>query len=161
MNHRLVFLLVTGAALSPPALSADEVTYSFECDTPKAHWSDWTRTATGPVIHASGKITVNELRSDDQWMPAASVMIRGTQDGKAAVTGVSLSGSKQKPDRIYVSIYSAGKPGPLNIGTVPSTTTEFRFDVRLDAAGLLSVSLGGQTSSSRLTDFKPEKLESR
>jgi hypothetical protein len=158
MNYRLVSMFVAALALSPLARSADEVTYSFECDTPAAHWSDWTRTLTGAVVRASGKITVNEMRSDERWMPAASVMIRGKQEGKAAVAGVSLSGSKQKPDRIFISINSPGQSESLNIGTVASTTTEFTYEVTLDAKGLLQVSLGDQKSSAQLKDFKPEKF---
>lgn len=158
MNYRHFSSILAAAALSPLALGAEPVTYSFECDTPAAHWSDWTRSISGGDIRAVGKITVNEIRNDEKWMPAASIMIRGKQDGKDSAAGITLSASKQMPDKIFISISAPGLGESLNLGTVPSTTAEFQFEVTLDKKGWLHVSLGGQERTRQLKGFEPEKL---
>lgn len=158
MNNSHLALVMTALTLPPFAHGAEPVTYSFECDTPAGHYSDWTRSVSTTDIRATGKITVNEIRDGGKWMPAAGIMIRGEQDGKEAVAGVSLSGSKQMPDKIFVSIYTPGEADSKNLGTVPATTTEFRFEVTLDDKGLLRVSLGGFAGTRQLEGFKPGKL---
>lgn len=158
MSYRHFTSILAAVALSLPALGAEPVTYTFECDTPAAHWSEWTSSISGADIRAIGKITVNQIRIDEKWMPAASIMIRGKQDGKDAAAGITLSGSKLQPDKIFISINAPGLGESRNLGTVPSTTTEFQFEVTLDTKGQLHVRLGGQESTRQLEGFAPEKL---
>src|SRR5262245_28946144 len=122
MKNTQVSLAMTVLALSPFARGAEPITYSFECDTPAAHYSNWTRSISETGIRATGHITVNEVRDGGKWMAAAGIMIQGEQEGKDAVAGISLSGSKQTPDKIYISIYSPGEDEPKNLGTVESNT---------------------------------------
>ena len=145
-------------AASLPAISAaaETPTHAFECDTPAGHFSYWHRSVTAPAIEIAGRITVNDMLKDKKWSPLASVVLRSGQNR----FGIRFYGVMKTPDMVFLELLKVGGRDRIGLlGFIPRTQEPVPFTLRLEASGLLKVTVADSEASTQLGEFKPESLE--
>jgi len=155
--HRIALACL--AAALPLVCAADEVRHDFECDTPAGHFSYWKRSVSSGEIEISGNVTVNDLLKDKKWSPTANVSVFRRKNERNEQFGLRLYAVMKTPDLIFVELLKVGGREAVGLGMIPRTKDPLPFTLRLDATGLMKVSLAGAESSTNLGAFKPDVIE--
>jgi hypothetical protein len=159
MKIRRIALACLATALPLVCAAADEVRHDFECDTPAGHFSYWKRSVSGSEIEISGKVTVNELRKDKKWSPAANVFVARRGDDRTSQYGLRLYAIMKTPDLVFLELLKVGGRDMIGLGPIPRTDKPVPFSLKLDAAGTLTVTVAGSEASTNVGTFKPNSVE--
>jgi len=152
-----MFISATGLS-AVSARAADEPRHTFECDTPAGHFAYWERTVSGAEIEVSGKVTVNDLLTDKKWSPTIFVSLKAGSTKKGPF-GLRVFAVMKTPEYLFLELLKVGGRDPIGLGMIPRTKEPVPFALRLDASGLLTVTVAGVDASTPLGDFKPEMLQ--
>jgi hypothetical protein len=107
------------------------------------------------VIEITGRVTVNDMLKDKKWSPLASVML-SSGDNRY---GIRFFGVMKTPELVFLELLKVGGRDPIGLGLIPRTRDPVPFTLRLDASGLLKVTVAGSEASTQLAEFRPESLE--
>jgi len=156
--HRIaIACLIT--ALPVLCVAGDEVTYTFECDTPAGHFSYWTRSVSSTEIEVSGNVTLNAMLTDKKWSPTVLAAFRGDK-AHPKQYGVHVWGIAKTPEFLFVELLKVGGSDRIGLGVIPNRKEPIPFSLRLEASGLLKVTVAGSDASTELGgDFKPKSFE--
>jgi len=144
--------------MSAGAFAADESRHAFECDTPAGHFSYWHRSVSTAEIEVTGNVTVNEILQDKKWGPTVLAVFRGSKDHPGQF-GLHVYAIAKTPETLFVEIRKVGGSDRIGLGILPNKKEPIPFTLRLDASGLLKVTVAGSDASTQLGDFKPETFE--
>ena len=144
--------------MSAGAFAADEPRHAFECDTPAGHFSYWHRSVSTAEIEVTGNVTVNEILQDKKWGPTVLAVFRGSKDHPGQF-GLHVYAIAKTPETLFVEIRKVGGSDRIGLGILPNKKEPIPFTLRLDASGLLKVTVAGSDASTQLGDFKPETFE--
>jgi hypothetical protein len=142
-------LQLGGCAVAPVAES-----YYFDCDTPPAKFSEWTRTLTGQEFKISGVLKFEEPRYDAHWLPVATVFLANSDNGTSV--GFRASVRPNAPDDLQLSLIGNNRDVVV-ISTVPWKETTIPFTVTLSKGGSLSVTANGSHESRIVGHFVASK----
>ena len=149
--------MIALCALAAGAATADERTYSFDCDTMPGHYSQWTATTTASALVVTGTIQLNEIRVDKKWSVVANVNLRGGEDGKTTY-GFRAYDVDRLQKSLHLELLKPG--GHLDFGddSMKPGKKPIPFRLELTANGALSVDVGGAKQSTELGNFRAKKL---
>jgi hypothetical protein len=140
--------------LSGCAVAPVPDTYYFDCDTPPASSSEWTRTLTGQDLKISGILKFEEPRHDAHWLPSATVFLVNTVD--ATHVGFRASIHPNAPDDLQLSLIGSNKDVVV-MSSVPWNEASIPFSMTLSKGGLLSITANGSSASRIVGHFLPAK----
>lgn len=146
-------------ALPLMCAAGEEVRHAFECDTPAGHFSYWKRSVSSSEIEISGKVTVNDILKDKKWSPAANVLVTRRVNDRTEQFGMRLYAIVKTPDLLFLELLKVGGHEAIGLGMIPRTKDPVPFTLRLDATGLMKISLAGAETSTNLGAFKPDFVD--
>ncbi len=113
---------------------------------------------TSTEIEVSGKLAMEAEHEDKKWNPIANIVLRKGKDRNGRF-GIRLYVSAKTPGTLSADLLKVGGHDAIGTGSVPHAGKPTPFSLRLDATGLLKVTVAGVEASTMIGPFNPDTIE--
>ena len=129
--------MLAGALMTGTA-SADDRTFTYECDTDAGHYSSWSMTTQAPALVITGTLRLNDMIAGQDWF------VKNLQDALKVIP----------KEKIICAVANYGYDWAMKKGQKP-----VKFRLELTATGTLRANVGGAEKATELGAFTPKKIE--
>jgi hypothetical protein len=132
--------------------------YRFECNAPGGRYQESNVPITGDKLRVAGTMRFVELRSDPHWAAAATITFAGPTKEQPSM-GLQVFVLPDEPNLMQLAIKGQGGAQDRSVFAIsPVTDAWIPFEVKLDKAETLEVSIAGHTAHSAARVFEPTRV---